>query len=391
MGPGPPRRRRARPVADAPVDALLLRAEDLAKGWLLAMVEQAPLDEAPSILAGDFTREGPRVCDAVVRALADDDDLRRLQPGGALERLVAGIGGFLGAGGADGVLRAVDALHGVVWAGLRAELSDPDGGLVAALAERLALVTELVRGAALRGVSEAGAVGSAAAGPVAPDALTPEPVPAEPVSPEPAAPEPVPEPAGGEARVRRIFERGPSGVGRPGPQTPDPEAGRAAQEALWIGAVEDEIRRAEETDAHLSLLLVELEDSDRVAAVESPREASATFGRFAQSLRSALRRQDILACETESRAWVIAPDTARPGAKALAERMADSVREAEPWRGAPLVVSVGVAVLGPDGSDASALIDAAEEAKFAASASGVTVVDDPGRGEPGGSGPRLVR
>ena len=35
---GPPRRRRARPVADAPVDVLLPRAEDLAKGWLLALL-----------------------------------------------------------------------------------------------------------------------------------------------------------------------------------------------------------------------------------------------------------------------------------------------------------------------------------------------------------------
>ena len=53
------------------------------------MLEQAPLEDAPAILAADLARDGPRICEAVVRALADDDDLRRLEPGGALEPLVS--------------------------------------------------------------------------------------------------------------------------------------------------------------------------------------------------------------------------------------------------------------------------------------------------------------
>ena len=69
MQQGPPRLRRARPVADAPIDALLLRVEDLTKGWLLALLEQHDLEQAPRILAADLTRHGPRVCDAVVRSI----------------------------------------------------------------------------------------------------------------------------------------------------------------------------------------------------------------------------------------------------------------------------------------------------------------------------------
>ena len=69
MLPVPPRRRRARPVADAPIDSLLPRSEDLTKGWLLALLEDAPLDEAPGILAADLTRDGPRLCTSVLRAL----------------------------------------------------------------------------------------------------------------------------------------------------------------------------------------------------------------------------------------------------------------------------------------------------------------------------------
>ena len=127
-----------------------IRAEDLAKGWLLALLEQAPLHDAPTILAADLSRDGPRVCDAVVRALANDADLRRIEPGGALEPLVGAAGAFAGAGGVTSASQAVDALHGVIWSAIRAELGDPDGEQVSDLAERLALVIERVRGAALR-------------------------------------------------------------------------------------------------------------------------------------------------------------------------------------------------------------------------------------------------
>ena len=81
-----PRRRRARPVVDAPINALLLRSEDLAKGWLLALLEDAPLEEASRILAAELTRDGPRLCDAVLRAIGDDT------LAGAVSRLRTALG-----------------------------------------------------------------------------------------------------------------------------------------------------------------------------------------------------------------------------------------------------------------------------------------------------------
>jgi hypothetical protein len=111
-----PRRRRARPVADAPIDTLLLATEDLTKGWLLALLEQASLDEAPAILAVDLTREGPRLCDALLRAISDDADLRRLEPGGALEPLVAQVGELAGAQTLEAISRGVDAFCGARFA-----------------------------------------------------------------------------------------------------------------------------------------------------------------------------------------------------------------------------------------------------------------------------------
>jgi GGDEF domain-containing protein len=331
-------------VGDAPIDELLRRTADLAKGWLLALLEIAPLDEAPAILATDLTRDGPRICEAMVRALADENDLERLDAGGALEPLASRVGELAGAQASEPTSRAVDALQAVVWSAVRAELSGAGGDRVADLAERLALVTELVRAAALR---------RSAAG-------------------------------GGTEIVYPIrASRAPRA---------DREDGTvAAQEAdaLWIGAVQDEIARADQADIPLSLLLIELEDAERVRAAVQPAEATATFGRFAHALRGVVRRKDILVCETDTRAWVIARETGRDGAQALAGRVASAVGESSPWRGGPLTVNIGIAVLREDGRDVASLIEAAEETRFAAAAAGVTAIHElPPEG--GGTGPRLV-
>ena len=278
----PPRRRRARPVADAPIDALLPRSEDLAKGWLLALLEQAPLDDAPAILATQLTRDGPRVCDAVLRAIADDTDLCRLEPGGAFTPLAARVGELAGASAPSAVSRAVDALIGVIWAAVRDELRGADADLVSELMERLALIGELVRSTALdhaaspRIHSEPPRIHS-----VPPRIYSVPP-------PEPPAPSPR------------------SWPGLSDMSTLDPSR------ALWVGALEDEITRS--AGGALSLLLTELEDAQRVAAVEPHAPARAAFTGFAGAVRSAVRRQDILVCESDARAWVIARDTGRDGA-----------------------------------------------------------------------------
>jgi GGDEF domain-containing protein len=393
MVPGPPRRRRARPVADAPIDALLAHTEDLAKGWLLALLEQAPLDEAPAILGGDLPRDGPRICEAVLRALADDTDLRRLEPGGALTPLASRVGELVAAGTPEAASGAVDALQAVIWAGLRDELRSPEPALVSELAERLALVSEQLRVAALRRVAE----GDGPRRETSPMHLAPPPA----SDPEAGASgsEPDPEgterrepssvPGGTEAREgSSVSEAAEERQPRPRPQAteerppqprleerqaqPRPEAAGGTSQALWIGALEEEIQRA--TGSPLSLVLAELEDADRVVAVESAAEAGVTFGEFAQAVRSAVRRQDILVCESDTRAWIIARDTGRTGAQALASRIDQALRERRPWRGAALSAGVGVAVLGEDGASSAELMDAAEEARFAATAAGIGVI-----------------
>lgn len=378
------------------MEALLLRGDQLAKGWLLALVEDVPLDEAAAILAGDVARDGPRICDAVVRALYDEADLRRIEQQGVLEPLASRAGELAGARTAQAAAHAVKALEDVVWAAVRAELMHTDPDLLADAAERLSLVTGLVLAAVLRRRDQ----GETAAHP--PARVAPLRV-AEPVDPPERHAErgvtPGLEETGGTIGTparrasdvgRREGERTGNGEGYSGGLE---RSGDEGKDALWVGALSDEIVRAARAALPLSLLLVELDEADRLVAVEPRGEASATFGRFAQAVRTTVRRRDVLACETESRAWIIARDTGRAGAQALGWRIAANVPAEGSWRGAPLTVSVGLAVLGEDGHNAASLIEAAEQTRFAAEASGIGLVTDPdgdGSLEPPEPGPGLA-
>lgn len=322
MAQDAPRRRPARPVADAPVDALLAHCDELAKAWLLALLDAAPLQRAPSVLTEALTREGPRVCEAAVRALADDRSLRVLESGGALRSLGGAVGPMTGARGPADASRAVDALHDVLWAALGDELRRPDAELVIALAQRLARVCAAIRDAALE--SEAGAA-----------------------------------PAGA--------------IQRAAPTPPATVAGGADSVPLWMSALADEVRGARATARPLSLLLAELEDADRALVCATAERAGTALREFGTRLRGALRSDDILVWESESRFWVIARGTDRAAAHLLGARIAEAVGESGPLGGAPLTASVGVAVLGEDGAGSHELIDAAEEARFRASARGVEV------------------
>jgi hypothetical protein len=391
MERGVPRRRRPRPVVSAGFESLLSRSEELAKGWLLALIEDAPLEAAAAILAGDVARDGPRICDAVVRAIYDEADLRRIERDGVLEPLASRVGELAGAGDVVAAAHAVETLKDVVWGALRRELGPDDPELLLEAAERLSLVTELVRSAVLRH-------GAAGDGPIdRPERRAPLRVAADP--PDRAR---VPLERRGVPGLEET--QGSVGVAGAEAQGGSFESGRASngeraiedseRDALWVGALRDEIFRAGRARVPLSLLLVELEEAEKMLAIEPQGEVSATFGRFAQAVRGSVRRRDVIACETDSRAWIIARDTGRAGAQALGSRIAVAVPGQGSWRGAPLTVSVGLAVLGEDGHNASTLIEAAEQTRFAAEASGIGIVgggpDAGDGGPPAPGGPDLA-
>ena len=414
-------------VERAEAELLAGRAQAVAKGWLLTLLERAPLDAVAAIPAADLAADGPAVCAALARALGSDAELDRLRPGGDLAPLVHRVPALAGAHDVPAALAAIDALRACLWAAaLDARGARTDS--LAPLAERLAEVAFVVGGTALAAIGggalahppaertpTTGIEGAAAAAPSAERASwasTAE-APASAADADrtggaaeddsTAPPAESPRAATGPAR----HGAGPAEAGRIGgsvtalPQRAPVELATPMDDGdLWIATLERHVDRAQREGGGLALLRVELVDGERLAmsaaADPQPEDRGVPYGRLAQAIRRAIRRQDLVASDRQGRAWVIAPAVGRAGAIALAERIGAGVEHGEHWRGAPLAATIGFAVYGEDGRDAPTLIDRAEEAMLAAAAAGVRIgeaVPAPpdGTGGEGGSGPRLVR
>jgi hypothetical protein len=162
----------ARPVADAPVDVLVARAEELARRWAISLVAARPLSQMAGVPLDELAREAPELCAQLVRALGSDAELARMleppasrEPGGAgrVDALAAWIAP---AGDATSAVRDVEALRGVVWDATLGELSEPTARQVADLSDRLAFICASLLGAVLARNAPVGAgVAQAPGGP----------------------------------------------------------------------------------------------------------------------------------------------------------------------------------------------------------------------------------
>lgn len=128
---------RARPVADAPVDALLARADELSRRWAAALILARPLSAIAEIPLADLARSAPALCEGLTRALASDEELERLARGDAERAAPAPLAV---ARDASTLVADVDALRSILWQATLAELRDPPARLVADVADRLAYV-----------------------------------------------------------------------------------------------------------------------------------------------------------------------------------------------------------------------------------------------------------
>jgi GGDEF domain-containing protein len=106
---------------------------------------------------------------------------------------------------------------------------------------------------------------------------------------------------------------------------------------------------------------------------EDEREAARMVAEFRAAIRSVAGPGRVVVDDGDARAWMIVPGADRDAARALAASVAGAVRAAPEWRGAPMLASVGVAVLGEDGDDAEVLLDAAERSMLAAAAGGTEI------------------
>jgi GGDEF domain-containing protein len=148
MVDGAPAPRWPRPVAGVP-PAALADGEAVAKAWLLDLLAGAPLAAAAEVPVAALAARGPELCAAALRAVGSDEELERLAAGGDRHALAAGAGGLAGAAGPAAVAAAVAALRRALWAALLDALPRPDAAGVAALAERVAHVADVIAAAAL--------------------------------------------------------------------------------------------------------------------------------------------------------------------------------------------------------------------------------------------------
>jgi GGDEF domain-containing protein len=323
-----------RPVADAPVGSLADGAV-VAKGWLVALVEAASLSEASAVPAAQLAAEGPALCAAVLEALGSEAALDRLRPGGDRSALAARAAELAGAQGPAAAVGAVEALRFATWAAL--------GSDDAQLAIRLAHVCATVLEATLALAAPPIEVPEPSA-PPPPAAATPAPVVPDPA---PAALEPDPPVVVHDVRA--------------GGDVVDP----------WRGPIERRLERQSQDGRPFSVLTMEVDDLDRLLSAATGREVVEAIEAAERAICSHLRPADMLVRERLGRYWLTAPETDLASGRALGQRLADAVSAAAYHHGAPLSMSIGLAVSPDDALDADMLAAHADEGLFAARAAGV--------------------
>jgi hypothetical protein len=386
---------RARPVAELPLDALLARADELARRWAVALILARPLEGIGGVPLEELARGAPALCAQTIRALHSDLELDRLTGSGAPSgrehsapaRSLAEMSGALDA---PTLVLAVEALRGALWEGLLQEIRLPAYGeagsrQLADLGDRLAHVCARMLVAAL----EAGAG-------VAPAR--------EPDGQAPPA-------AGGESPARHAGEGGRAVLvderidsARAGASPPDRAAERMlAREhpqeieihdarggegpAAWIGSISRQLERLHEDGLPFAVLLVEAIDVEPVALAglagpsgEMLRLTEEIEGALAVALgvapggepagpppgRGRAPWSGSLTRERPGRYWLLAPETDRVGAERLAERLRRAVASVVEYRGMPLDVVIGTAVCPEDGMQAAALASHADIGLYAA-------------------------
>jgi hypothetical protein len=335
-----------RPVAEASVDGLLDRAEELARRWVIALILARPLDRIGELPLEDLAREAPALCAQVIRALLSDAELERMAGSGAAgsrseSASARKLGALAGADDAASAVQAVEALRGVVWDALLEELRDPPARLVADLADRLAYVCATALTATIITVaaqqaasanesdlaaaaSEEGELGRASAGPRGPvlvDERDETPVarsagaaqaseradvqPAQ-VRPLPweVAPFSAPEPsrtadasisshpadaadAGDTGTAARAGYRMRRARAEPEIEIRD-ERGEGGP-AAWVGSIGRQLEQFKQDGLPFAVMLVDLFDLERLGHVALPEELSAVTSEIEAALARELR------------------------------------------------------------------------------------------------------
>lgn len=152
--------------------------------------------------------------------------------------------------------------------------------------------------------------------------------------------------------------------------TLDPLTGLFNRNALEQRLAElDGLPSSEEEGLSHALLLCDLDRFKRVNDRLGHAAGDAVLQDVAYTMRAALRAGDSIYRVGGEEILVILPGAGEAGAVEIAERLRTAVRERRPV-GAPVTVSIGVAVSGPGRVDTDELISCADAALYSAKAAG---------------------
>jgi two-component system, cell cycle response regulator len=138
-------------------------------------------------------------------------------------------------------------------------------------------------------------------------------------------------------------------------------------------AIGREIERATRFGRPMGLLMLDLDHFKNVNDTHGHQVGDAVLIEVADRVRAEVREVDLVARYGGEEFAVVLPETDRGGAEHIAERICERVRSRPlhaSGREIRLTVSIGVAVLPDDGKTPSALVRAADDALYAAKASG---------------------
>jgi diguanylate cyclase (GGDEF)-like protein len=305
--------------------------DELAKAWLVRLIERASLDEIRELPTERIARELPELITDIVRSVSDADGADPYELSEEQAARAAALAGLRGGGreaSATDVARDIAALQTVLIRALRDELAGGDPERFADAAESLIDATGAVHAAAVEALFK--------------------------------------------GRTRELEAQANT----------DPLTGlsnlRALQRAMaHLVEVHKRYRHP------FAVLLLDVDGLKRINDSHGHRAGDRVLMQVAMALRRSIRSVDSAARLGGDEFCVLAPDQDSAGAGAVAGRLAAAVGEEVASPGEPPVtVSIGVAACPEHGDQADLLVDAADRAMYRAKASGERVA----LGEPAPAG-----
>jgi hypothetical protein len=385
--------RRPRPLAEVAPEPWLERVPDIVRGWASALIRSRPLETIGEIPLQALASEGGSLCEQLLRALCGEAELDRLLDGsprgreGALSSHPRQAFEIAGAGGGPGsVVETVEALRGVVWETVTAQLGAGSGGgrseasLLADLSDRLASVCAALSACAV--AVSPGPAGRQGGAVVTGAAVPPEGAPATAAFSSEGEPVPA-RPVRADTGIVIVDERGavlrdprPREGGEPARRERDEPAAEPRRDespshaeiairdargeegpAAWIRSIGRQLERYEQDRLPFAVVLLEIEGA------AGRQEQESLEGVLAEELRES--GGGTLTRERAGRYWLLAHRADRIGAHALAVRLERALtRSATP--GSPVVAASGIAICPEDGVQPAALAAQADVGLYAA-------------------------